>query len=163
MDKLSVKNKEVRALCKITEEKESELCSLRQKLTEQECKYSFFLYTLHFRVIRNFSFVLSSSLSFFSVFSALLAEAMKVAEDAGNAPQLREENLALHKENVKIRKELEISRKSLEDSEARFKVQHEKDASVIRDMETALRDRLKEIEEMDKHLFGNFSYYAFST
>ena len=41
MDKLTVKNKEVRALCQITEEKESELCTLRQKLDEQECKYSF--------------------------------------------------------------------------------------------------------------------------
>ena len=56
---------------------------------------------------------------------------MKVAEDAGNAPQLREENLALHKENVKIQKELTESRKSLEDSEARFKAQKDKDASVI--------------------------------
>ena len=87
---------------------------------------------------------------------------MKVVEEAGNAPRLREENLALHKENVKIQKELTESRKALEATEARLKAQHEKDASVIRDMEAALRDRLKEVEEMDKHLFGKSSYYAFS-
>ena len=56
MDKLVLKNKEVRALCKIIEEKESELCTPRQKLTEQECKYSF--YTCNFQIIQNFSFML---------------------------------------------------------------------------------------------------------
>ena len=81
---------------------------------------------------------------------------MKVAEDAGNAPRLRDENLALHKENVKIQKELAESRKALEDFEARFKAQNDKDASVIRDLENTLRDRLEEIMEMDKHLFGKF-------
>ena len=48
---------------------------------------------------------------------------MKVAEDAGNAPRLREENLFLHQENVKIQKLLEESRKALEDSEARSKAE----------------------------------------
>ena len=63
---------------------------------------------------------------------------------------------------MKIQKELAESRKALEDSEARLKAQHEKDASYIRDMEAALHDRLKEVEEMEKHLFGKSSYYAFS-
>jgi len=89
---------------------------------------------------------------------------MKVAEDAGNAPRLRDENLALHKENVKIQKEIDESRKALEDSEARFKTQSEKDSSVIRDLENTLHDRLEEITEMDKHLFGKlllcFSKYC---
>ena len=89
-------------------------------------------------------------------FSALLAEAMKVAEDAGNAPKLREENLALHKENVKIQKLLEEGRKALEDSQARAKIQEDKDASSIKHLETALRDRLKEVKEMYKHLFCKF-------
>ena len=79
---------------------------------------------------------------------------MKVAEDAGNAPRLREENLALHKENMKIQKELDESRQTLEDSESRFKAQNEKDASIILDLENTLRDRLEEITEMDKNLFG---------
>ena len=96
----------------------------------------------------------------FSVFSALLAEAMQVAEDAGNAPRLREENLELHKENVKIQKELTESRKALEDSEARLKAQSEKDGSVIRDLENTLHDRLEEITEMDKSLFGKHAFPA---
>ena len=41
LDKLAVKNKEVRALIKITEEKEFELCKLCQQLKDQECKYTF--------------------------------------------------------------------------------------------------------------------------
>ena len=81
---------------------------------------------------------------------------MKVAEDADNAPKLREENLALHKENVRIQKELDECRKALEDSQARAKIQKDKDASAIKDLGTALRDRLKEVEEMDKHLFCKF-------
>ena len=79
---------------------------------------------------------------------------MKVAEDAGNAPRLRDENLALHKENVKIQKELTESRKALEDSEARLKTQSAKDSSALRDLENTLHARLEEITEMDKHLFG---------
>ena len=63
---------------------------------------------------------------------------------------------------MKIQKELDESRKTLEDSEARFRAQHEKDASIIRDMEATLRGRLEEVEEMDKHIFGKFSYYAFA-
>jgi len=94
----------------------------------------------------------------FSIFSALLAEAMKVAEDAGNAPRLRDENLALHKENVRIQKELNESRKALEDSEARFKDQSAKDSSAIKLLENTLRERLEEISEMDKHLFGKHLY-----
>ena len=81
---------------------------------------------------------------------------MKVAENAGNAPKLREENLALHKENVKIQKELDECRKALEDSQAQAKIQKDKDSSAIEDHESSLRDRLKEIEEMDKHLFCKF-------
>ena len=93
MDKLSVKNKEVRALCQITEEKEFELCTLCKKLTEQECKYSFYTHSF-----KSYEILVSCfNLFLVSAFSALLAEAMKVAEDAGNAPQPREENLALHK------------------------------------------------------------------
>ena len=81
---------------------------------------------------------------------------MKVAEDAGNAPKLREENLVLHKENVKIQKDLDECRKALENSEAQATTQKDKDAAIIRDLEAALRDRLEEIHEMDKHLFCKF-------
>ena len=81
---------------------------------------------------------------------------MKVAEDAGNAPKLREENLALHKENVRIQKELDECRKALENSKAQAAAQKDKDAFVIRDLEAALRNRLEEINEMDKHLFCKF-------
>ena len=84
---------------------------------------------------------------------------MKVAEDAGNAPKLREENLALHKVNVEIQKELEACRKALEDSQSQAKIQKDKDASAIKDLETALRYRLTEIEEMDTHLFGKFGMH----
>ena len=84
---------------------------------------------------------------------------MKVAEDAGNAPRLRDENLALHKETEKIWKELDESRKTLEDFEARFKSQREKDSSAIRQLESDLRACQEEISEMDKHLFSKF--YSF--
>ena len=85
---------------------------------------------------------------------------MKVAEDAGNAPQLREENMFLHQENMKIQKLLEESRKALEDSEARSKVQKDKDASFIKDLEAVLRDRLEEVKEMDKHLLCKLSMHS---
>ena len=88
----------------------------------------------------------------------MLAEAKQIAADAGNAPRLREENLQLHKENVKVQKELAKSRKALEEAEALLKALSEKDGSVIRDLENTLRDRLEEVAEMDKHLFGKLCY-----
>ena len=64
---------------------------------------------------------------------------MKVAEDAGNSPRIRDENLALHKENEKIWKELEEARKTLEDSKAEFHSKSQKDSSTIRKLEDDLR------------------------
>ena len=39
-------------------------------------------------------------------------------------------------------------------------MQKDKDASVIKDLEAALRDRLEEVEEMDKHLFCKLSMHS---
>ena len=74
--------------------------------------------------------------------------------DAGNAPKLRDKNLRLYKENLQIQKELDESRKSLEAFEAWLKAQGEKDASIIRDLESTLRVHLEEIAELDTHILG---------
>ena len=78
--------------------------------------------------------------------------------DAGNAPQLRTENLQLHQENMKIQKELDESRKALEDYETRIKSQGEKDGAAIRDLEHTLHTHLEEITKLDKYIISMLNY-----